>query len=133
VHLGSVGDQQLVVADALPVPHGGSVAVGLDRLKPVCPVGRPVALGDLREVEAQRLADAERLGHRQRQIDEVAARSMDLDRDPIAQQLAQGQQRLEGRHASSRDQHVRLGVLGHRLASSRSGCGRSPILHIATV
>ena len=61
----------------------------------------------VRQRMVRRVAEAERLGHRQRPVHEVRLGSEQGDADAIAGQLAQRDQRLEGGDAAAGDHDVR--------------------------
>ena len=124
----SLGMTALLVAVGL---FSGTVALlprsGSNRLAPrihpldgVGEVARPDASGQCPEVEPPRAPEAERLGHGQRPIHEVALRRHDLDLDSIVGERSQGEHRLERGHAPAGDQHLA------RCRAARKGSCRAP-------
>ena len=94
----------MVVGDLVAVAHGRGAGRRVDREDPAEAEGDADPLGQLVEVVAQDAGSAVGLADGERPVDEVAARRAELDREPLAGQLAQRQRRLERRHAAAGDQ-----------------------------
>ena len=79
----------------------------IDRGEPIASeLGAEVA-GDVGQRMVGGVAEAERLGHGERPVDEVRLRGEQGDAQVIARELAQRDQRLEGGDAAAGDHDVR--------------------------
>ncbi len=86
--------------------------------------------GQARQVEAQDVADAERLTDRQGSVEEVEIGRDELDLDQLAGQVPERDHRLERCDAAARDQHMALTVLpGHLSMVGPTGRGTHPCPH----
>ena len=76
-------DQQGVVLDATAFGELDGVTAEVDGRHTVASQARTCVVDQRSEGEAARIADAKRLGDRERPVDEIVLRGDHLDRDPV--------------------------------------------------
>ena len=123
---GADRQQQQLVFERTPVPGDQLVVIGSNGLDP-CEMHRgAVVARHAHQVVARCLAEAERLGHRQRLVGPLGCRRHQLEGNALLRHPAERDQRLERGHAAAHDRHLRLSFrhalrIGMRASSNIRG------------
>ena len=94
----------------LPSASTASFSSGLTAGEPTVTQLGAGRIDEPREREAAHLADVERLGHRERPVDELVLRCDQLDRDLLRRERLQRERGLEPGNSGSRDDDVSAAV-----------------------
>ncbi len=107
------GKHELVVGHVHAAPAADNLLLRLDLRDRVVDETRTVVVGDVGQCVFARVSEVERLGHFHRPIGEPRLGRDQRDRDPVAGEVAESHQGLEGGDAAAGDHHVGGGGFGH--------------------
>ena len=110
--LAASGDEQCLEAERLTLDRGDQTFVGVDAIERSADEADAQVARELRKGVPVHASHRERLGHRQRAVDEILLRTEERDVHAIGRHVGQRQQRFQSGDASTGDEHAKRGIVG---------------------